>query len=470
MRRRYLFLLFPAVLAILLCGGVIFSQTEGEQNEARLSEPEKGEGEQQQDLKRPSIRKGLETAARDQAAGCVECHTRITPGIVVDWQLSKHSNNEVGCITCHGDGHTSMTDVSNAQLALPDKCAACHETRVEQFTRGKHALAWASMKAMPTVHWQPMAQIEGLKGCGGCHRVGLKTEGEVLDLIEKGSGFGASSCDVCHTRHLFSADEARSPQVCRTCHMGLDHPQWEMYSSSKHGVRFLLKQTRMLPEEVAAPTCQSCHMREGDHTNRTAWGYFGLRMPLPDDPQWAKDRTTILQGLGILDLLGKPTPRFEAARSADMLRLSDDDWQAERDKMLKVCNDCHSINFARAELEKGDQMIREADRLLAEAIRIVADLYRDGVLKKPDHYSYNFPDLLSLHDAPTSIEQKLFQMSHEYRNRTFQGAFHGNPDYTFWYGWSGMQRSLTEVREKAAEMARAHGRSSAARDRGAAKR
>ena len=37
-----------------------------------------------------------------------------------------------------------------------------------------------------------------------------------------------ASCDACHTRHTFSAEEARQPQACQTCHMGFDHAQWEM--------------------------------------------------------------------------------------------------------------------------------------------------------------------------------------------------------------------------------------------------
>lgn len=403
---------------------------------------------------------GREQQPKQQANdSCTECHSRITPGIVVDWQLSKHSRNDVGCSTCHGDRHNSMTDVSNAKIALPETCAACHEAQVEQFRRGKHALAWGAMKAMPTLHWQPMVQVEGLKGCGGCHRVGFKTETEVKGLIDSGSGFGASSCDVCHTRHLFSIDEAISPQACRTCHMGADHAQWEMYSSSKHGVRFLLKQSRMLPEDVAAPTCQSCHLQGGNHMNRTAWGYLAIRLPLPQDEEWAKDRTTILQALGVFDPQGKPTPRMEAVETADMIRLSDEDWSAEREKMLKTCNDCHSVNFARAELEKSDHMIREADAVFAEAIQIVAGLYQDGVLKKPENYSYSFPDLFTMHNAPSVIEQKLFALFHEYRMRTFQGAFHSNPDYALWNGWSAMQTSLTEIRERAAEMREAARRS-----------
>jgi hypothetical protein len=235
--------------------------------------------------------------------------------------------------------------------------------------------------------------------------------------------------------------------------MGTDHPQWEMYSSSRHGIRFVLKQSRMLPEDVAAPTCQSCHFQAGNHATRTAWGYFALRFPNPQESdQWARDRTTILQGLGVLDPAGKPAPRLSAFESFKVIRFTEGDWQAERDNAVKFCNDCHSINFARSELEKGDRTVREADAVMAEAIRAVAALYDEGVLKKPESYAYAFPDLLMMHNAPTVIEQKLFSMFYEYRMRTFQGAFHCSPDYTSWYGWNPLQRGLIEIRERAAEM------------------
>jgi hypothetical protein len=297
-----------------------------------------------------------------------------------------------------------------------------------------------------------MALMEGMKGCGGCHKIGLKPESRVKELKEKGGGFGLASCDACHTRHLFSAREAQQPQACRTCHMGIDHPQWEMYSSSKHGVRFLLKQKGILPETVAAPTCQTCHMQEGNHAVRTAWGFLAVRLPMPEDKQWAADRATILQGLGVLTPDGNPTPRLEVVKSADVVRLTQEDWQKERGEMLKTCNRCHSANFAKAELEKGDQMIQQSDHLMAEALRIVAGLYKDGILKKPIAYAYPFPDLLTFHDAPTVIEQELFLMFLKHRMRTFQGTFHANPDYALWYGWSEMQRDLTEIRTMAAEL------------------
>jgi hypothetical protein len=193
-------------------------------------------------------------------------------------------------------------------------------------------------------------------------------------------------------------------------------------------------------------------MQDGDHNVQTSWGFLAVRLPMPDDKQWAADRATILQGLGVLDPTGKPTGRLEVVKAANVARLTQEDWQRERDKMVKACNQCHSVNFAKGELQKGDDMIREADKLMAEAIRIVAGLYKDGVLQKPKNYSYAFPDLLTFHDAPTTIEQKLFVMFLEHRMRAFQGTFHGNPDYALWYGWSELQRDLTEIKSLAAEM------------------
>jgi hypothetical protein len=387
---------------------------------------------------------------------CVECHKQTTPNIVSDWQASKHSQNDVGCSVCHGEEHKTAGDYAAARIPTPDTCAQCHEDRVDQFKRGKHALAWTAMKAMPTAHAQPVALMEGMKGCGGCHKIGLKTEAAVRDLQKVGAGFGRASCDACHTRHIFSVAEARQPQACQTCHMGFDHPQWEMYSASKHGVRFLLKQNKTLPEAVAAPSCQTCHMQGGNHEVRTAWGFLAVRLPMPEDKQWAADRATILQGVGVLDPLGNPTARLEAVKAADLARLTQDAWQKERDKMIKTCNQCHSVNFAKSELAKGDDMIREIDHLMAEAIRIVTGLYRDGILPKPANYAHPFPDLLTFHDAPTEIEQELFVMFLEHRMRSFQGTFHANPDYALWYGWSEMRRSLKKVETMAAEMRQAH--------------
>ncbi|MFH1680717.1 MAG: multiheme c-type cytochrome [Candidatus Eisenbacteria bacterium] len=397
-------------------------------------------------------------AGTSAGSDCVSCHKEAPPSIVTDWQLSKHSANDVSCDVCHGDAHASAADASMAEIPTPETCAACHAERVEQFSKGKHAAAWAAMKAMPTTHALPHAMREGMKGCGGCRKIGLKSEDDIRELKQTGPGFGLASCDACHTRHLFSTKEAREPQACQTCHMGFDHPQWEMYSSSKHGVRHLLKQNGTLPESAAAPTCQTCHMQEGDHEVRTPWGFLAVRLPLPEDPEWKADQVTILQALGVLDPEGNPTARLDVVKAADVARLDQESFDRERAKLLDACGRCHSESFARAEIAKGDEMIRDADRLLAEAIRTIAALYTDGVLEKPAGYAHAFPDLLTFQDAPTPIEQKLFEMHLSHRMRAFQGTFHSNPDYAFWYGWSEMVRDLEEIREIAVDLRAGRGR------------
>ncbi len=411
---------------------------------------------------KPAAAPSKKAAGPGQA--CVDCHARTTPQIVSDWKLSRHAAVDVDCTTCHGDAHRTKDDVAKATLPTPDTCAQCHDAQVAQFKKGKHAWAWAAVKAMPTFHYQPLAIREGLKGCGGCHKLGLKSEAEQKDLAKASGGFGNASCDACHTRHLFSKAEARRPEACETCHMGFDHPQWEMYSGSKHGVRNALKQLKAIPETAAAPTCQTCHMQEGNHEVRTAWGFLAVRLPFPeDDSQWKADRITILQGLGVLDPKGNPTARLEVVKAADVARLTQEAFDRERSKMLATCNGCHSGNFAREQLRQSDGLIRDSDHLMAEALRTVAALYEDGVLQKPKEYAFAFPDLLTFHDAPTPIEQKLFVMFLEHRMRAFQGAFHANPDYANWYGWSEMSRDLVEIRAEAATLRREHAADAAAR-------
>jgi len=391
-------------------------------------------------------------ASTAMAQPCVECHDKVTPDIVKDWRISVHSTKNVGCADCHGNLHSSAADVAKVTIPTAETCGSCHAERVAQFKKGKHALGWAAMKAMPTFHRQPIEQTQGMKGCGGCHKIGLKSENDIKELKKNGYEYGVASCDSCHTRHTFSAAEARQPQACQTCHTGFDYSQWETYIGSKHGVRALLKQVGAIPAGSSAPTCQTCHMQNGNHEVRNAWGVTFLRTPMPEDKQWAADRVTILQALGSLDPEGKPTPRLEGSKALDIARQTQEAWQKERDKMAKTCTQCHSAKFANGELAKGDQSIREADHLMAEGIRTVAALYKDGILTKPESYAYPFPDLLNFHDSPTPIELKLWNMYNGHRLHAIQGAFHANPDYAFWYGWAEMRKDLTEINAMAQEM------------------
>ena len=395
------------------------------------------------------------SAAAASADVCIDCHKKLNPVIVSDWRLSRHGKNRIGCAACHGDRHKSAADVAQVQIPTPDTCAKCHPKRVAQFKQGKHALAWAAMNALPIAHMQPMVLIEGKKGCGGCHKIGLKSEQEIKEMEKGGFKFGVASCDACHTRHTFSVAEARQPQACRICHEGLEYSQWDTYANSKHGTRYLMRQIKALPAGSAAPTCQTCHMQKGDHDVRNAWGSTFLRMPMPEDKEWAGDRATILQALGILDPDFKPTPMLEGSKALDIVRMSQEAWQKERDKMVKICAQCHSRNFAKGELAKGDRMVRETDRLMAEGIRVVAALYKDGILRQAQGYPYPFPNILTFNEAQTPIELKLSSMFFGSRLYAIQGTFHSSPAFAYAKGWSVMRGDLTEIKAMATELRRA---------------
>lgn len=373
---------------------------------------------------------------------CIDCHKEVTPGIVQQHLGGKMAKSGLDCSACHGSEHTSATDHASAKMPTPETCRACHKKQVEQYDNGKHSLAWIAMQSMPMLNHQPAPIVaEGYKGCSGCHKVGVKSPAELQEYH-----YGSGACDSCHTRHTFSKKEAQNPRACQTCHMGFDHPQWEMWSTSKHGTIWQIEGQ----DSERAPVCQTCHMPGGDHNVMTSWGFLALRLP-EEDEGWLNDRVTILKAIGVLDAEGNPTARFDVVKAGKVARLTKEAFEEQREKMMRVCSNCHSESFARAQLEAGDQIIRESDRVLAEAIREVNSLYGDGILKKPEGWEFA-PDLLQFYEAESSVEQQLYLMLLEYRMRAFQGAFHANPDYMHWYGWAPLKESLARIKEDARRM------------------
>ncbi len=378
---------------------------------------------------------------------CISCHEKETPGIVKQFLSGKMGKAGLDCSTCHGSDHQKgAEDARLAKLPTPDTCKQCHPKQVSQYKAGKHSLAWIAMKAMPMLQHQPSMIVgEGYKGCSGCHKIGLKSAEETRQYR-----YGSGACDSCHTRHTFSVKEARDPRACQSCHMGFDHPQWEMWSTSKHGTIWQIEGN----DSDRAPRCQTCHMPDGDHNVMTSWGFLAVRLP-EEDKEWLKDRVVILQALGVLDENGKPTERLEVVKAGKVARLTKEEFDSLREKMLNICSKCHSRSYAKKQLDAGDQIIKAADRLMAEAIKTVKGLYDDGILKKPASWKFA-PDLLQFYEAKSSIEQDLYVMFLEYRMRTFQGAFHLNSDYMHWYGWAPMKETLQKIKDEAAKLRAEH--------------
>ncbi len=374
---------------------------------------------------------------------CVACHEKVTPGVVKQHLAGKMGQKGLDCTICHGSDHQTAEDFAKAKLPTPETCAKCHGKRVEEYRNGKHAVAWVAMKAMPMLNHQPSAVGGGdLKGCSACHKIGEKDAKEL-------NRYGSAGCDSCHTRHSFSVKEARDPRACQTCHMGFDHPQWEMWQTSKHGTIWQIE-----PTSGRAPTCQTCHMGDGSHDVKTSWGFLALRLP-EDDKEWLANRVTILQAIGVLDDKGQPTERLEVVKAGKVARLTKEEFDSERTKMISTCTQCHSKSFAEANLKAGDDIIREVDKIFAGAIRDIKGLYDDGILKKPEGWKYA-PDLLQFYEAKTAMEQELYLIFLEYRQRAFQGAFHANPDYMHWYGWAKVKEAAARIKEDAARMRAEH--------------
>ena len=382
-------------------------------------------------------------------SNCETCHAKISPKMVQDFNRGKMSKS-LTCEACHGTFHTSEKDVAKAQLPTIATCKQCHPDQANQYMDGKHVLGQIALDAMPRSAHQPKAFMAGQKGCGGCHTLGLVDAKGRETEARKYYKYGMD-CQNCHTRHAFSKAEANEPEACQTCHMGFDHPQWEMWSGSKHGTAYLTNRAINPGAKNRAPKCQTCHMPNGNHRVMSAWGFLAVRLPEPD-AEWMGYRATILKGMGVLDPSGKPTGRLDVVKAGKVARLTKEEFDKERGKYVAICQQCHSPNFVKENFKNADQMGKEADKLFSEAINIVGDLYEKGVIKQKEGQPFAYPDLLTFYDVDTKIEQTLYEMFMDHRMKTFQGAFHMNPDYTTWYGYAKMKKDLTEIREMAEDM------------------
>lgn len=67
----------------------------------------------------------------EEHSKCIECHKKITPGIVSKFKEGKKVKAGLACSTCHGSEHVTDADFANARIPTPDICAKCHEDKVK---------------------------------------------------------------------------------------------------------------------------------------------------------------------------------------------------------------------------------------------------------------------------------------------------------------------------------------------------
>ena len=93
-----------------------------------------------------------------------------------------------------------------------------------------------------------------------------------------------ASCDACHTRHTFSWKKRGSRRPARPATWASIIRSGKCTPPRSMACATCSSSCKIQTAESAAPTCQTCHMQEGNHEVRTAWGFLAVRLPMPEDP------------------------------------------------------------------------------------------------------------------------------------------------------------------------------------------
>ena len=326
------------------------------------------------------------TEISPQTKACAECHKKESPSLYTQWGSSKHYRGNVGCYECH----MALTNDVDAfehygqiisTIVTPKDCGRCHEAEVTEFNSSHHAKAGRILGSLDNTLAEVVEGNKGLKtsmfpggvsaaavnGCWQCHGTEIKimANHKPDPATWPNTGIGRinpdgreGSCAACHSRHEFSAAQARTPDTCGKCHMGPDHPQIEIYNESKHGILYAAKKEQLNLDSAkwvvgqdytAAPTCATCHM--GATPNQPATHDVGSRISWTLRPP-----------------VSKKLPDADKRRAA----------------MKDVCGSCHSETFIEGHYKQFDDLVDlyevEAHQFLDAEARNV-ELLAEAILK-----------------------------------------------------------------------------------------
>ncbi len=363
---------------------------------------------------------------------CVVCHTDHTPGIVNQYGASQHFANNVSCADCHevDEDYPGAVEHPDAEFYVLTSsstamCENCHLQQVQEFTLSRHALpayvAYAGTDSLSEDHfeqWQSIPEGQGIDArarnslhalegpavtqfaCETCHNVGKPNPDQSI-----------GDCTACHLRHEFSLEQARKPETCNACHIGPDHPQWEIYQESAHGIAYMTggdewnwdaEPGTLTTLDMPAPTCATCHMSG-----------FGLSATTHD----VGDRLTWFLAAPI------STERPSAVEN--------------KVRMQNVCRTCHSSNFVDEFYDSADELVYAINDWVMLSDAMVQPL-EDNNLMSPQPF-----------DEP--IDFTYFNLWHHWGRTAKFGAWMQGADYTQWHGAYEILHELAVLREEVDE-------------------
>ena len=357
---------------------------------------------------------------------CVTCHRDETPGIVQQYSISTMAAAEVSCRDCHeveGEYPMAVEHEGAFVLASPTaaKCEECHEQEIAEFNQSRHSLPayvavagsielsdthMALYKSIPEGSYAPdksrnaIAALEGPDltkfTCEGCHNIGKPAaDGSV------------GQCQKCHLRHQYSLEQVRKPETCNACHIGPDHPQYEIYQESPHGIAYATmgdnwhwdaEAGTLSTEDFPAATCAICHMSG-----------FG-NQPTTHD---VGDRLTWY-------LFAPVSTRRP-------------NWEENMSSMQGVCMECHNENFISTFYTDADKATERVNEWVLESQEMIAPLQEGGLLTTAPF------------DEP--IDFTYFNLWHHWGRTAKFGTWMQGPDYAQWHGAYEVLHELAELQE-----------------------
>jgi hydroxylamine dehydrogenase len=357
---------------------------------------------------------------------CVTCHRDETPGIVGQYSFSTMAAAEVSCRDCHEvvEDYPAAVEHEGAYiLASPTtaKCEECHQQEVAEFNQSRHGLPayvavagaidlseahMATYESIPEGSFAPdksrnaIAAMEGSDltkfTCFGCHNIGKPAaDGSV------------GQCQKCHLRHQYSLEQARKPETCNACHIGPDHPQYEIYQESPHGIAYATmgenwhwdaEAGTLTTGDFPAATCAICHMSgfgnqptTHDVGDRLTWYLFA---PVSSRrPNW-EDNMAAMQG---------------------------------------ICTECHNKNFISSFYTDADKATERVNEWVLESQKMIVPLQEASLLTAAPF------------DEP--IDFTFFNLWHHWGRTAKFGTWMQGPDYAQWHGAYEVLHELAELQE-----------------------
>jgi len=423
------------------------------------------------------------TAANE---GCVSCHLKDNPALVMEWERSRHAQAAIGCIECHKALPQEIDAWKHegayiSALVTPGDCAECHAREYEEFAGSHHAKAGEILASLDNVLAEKVAGMastgniaDAVNGCWQCHGSIIKfkrdASGSVLrtgkeskPLIDAdtwpNSGMGRlnpdgskGSCHACHSRHAFQAKLSRSPENCGKCHMGPDHPQIEVYDESKHGIAFYANRDRMALDKPgdwvlgkdysAAPTCATCHIspymtpqgvfaaNSHDVGERISWTLrpvvsTKLNMVVYEDgykEDYPEGRDLPAVGETV-DTREKVVENEQLVNRTVSRKVAGlVPWQDRREHMKGVCLNCHNDTYV-------DNFYKQFDDLVV--------LYNEKFAMPAQQFMNELKaDGVLKPEAPFEhhVQWVFWELWHHEGRRARHGASMMGPDYTHWHG------------------------------------